>query len=157
MAYGLDTSIAIEIMRTRKGQAARSRLQKALDGGQPIWISSVVVHELITGAMKSHDPTRSLESVDRFLSRLMIAELTADDAISAARVRVELEGRGSPIGSIDMLIAGQALAREWILATSDTHFLRVDGLTVVDWTHSDQPINRLDKMAELIRRQETKE
>ena len=58
---------------------------------------------------------------------------------------------------MDMLIAGQALARGWILATSDTHFLRVDGLTVVDWTRSEQPINRLDKMAELIRRQETEE
>ena len=157
MAYGMDTSIAVEILRAHKGQAARTRLQGVLDNGQPIWVSSVVVHELITGAMKGDDPTRRLEKLDRFLSRLMIAELTADDAISAARVRVELEGRGSRIGAMDMLIAGQALARGWILATSDTHFLRVDGLTVVDWTRSEQPINRLDKMAELIRRQETEE
>ncbi len=157
MAYGLDTSIAVDILRTRKGQAARTRLQDVLDGGQPIWVSSLVVHELITGAMKDHDPTRSLEKLDRLLSRLTIAELTADDAISAARVRAELEGRGSPIGAVDMLIAGQALARDWILATSDTHFLRVDGLTVVDWTRTDQPLDRLDKMAELIRPQETEE
>ena len=157
MAYGLDTSIAVAILRTRKDQAARLRLQGVLDDGQPIWVSSLVVHELITGAMKDQDPPRSLEKLDRFLSRLAIAELTADDAISAARVRVELERRGALIGSIDMLIAGQALARGWVLATSDAHFLRVDGLTAVDWTRTDQPVNRLDKMAELIRRQETEE
>ena len=157
MAYGLDTSIAVEVLRTRKGQAVRLRLQGVLDDGQPIWVSSLVVHELIIGAMKDQDPTRSLERLDRFLTRLTIAELTADDAISAARVRVELEGRGCPIGAVDMLIAGQALARGWVLATSNTHFLRVDGLTVVDWTRTDQATNRLDKTAELIRRQETEE
>ena len=156
MVHGLDTSIAAEILRSKKGQGARGRLQAALDHG-PVWIGSVVVHELITGSMKDRDPSRSLERLDHFLARLVIAELTADDAIGAARVRVELEGRGAPLGSMDMLIAGQALARGWVLATSDLNFLRVDGLDVVDWMHTDRPINRTAKMAELIRRQETDE
>jgi tRNA(fMet)-specific endonuclease VapC len=157
VTLALDSSIAIEIIRAKQGVSARGYLQAALSAGQPVWISSVVVQELMTGALKSIDPTRSLERVDRFLTRLTIAEFTAEDAISSARVRAELEMRGAKIGALDTLIAGQALARDWTLATSDLDFARVDGLTIVDWTRSDQPINRLDKLAELLRRLETEE
>ena len=155
MPYGLDTSIAIEVLRTKTGQAVRKRLQDVLDADGPVWVGSVVVHELITGACKDHQPSRSLERLDRFLSRLIVAELTADDAIRAARVRVELESRGASIGAMATLIAGQALARGWTLATSDTHFLQVDGLSVVNWTQTDQPFDRPDEMAEPIGPQET--
>jgi predicted nucleic acid-binding protein len=71
-------------------------------------------------------------------------------------VRTELENRGTVIGAMDTLIAGHALARGWTLVASDDHFLRVDGLTIVDWTKSDQPVNRLDKISELIRGHGTK-
>jgi tRNA(fMet)-specific endonuclease VapC len=126
--YSLDSSVAIEMLRTRRGQAPRARLQAVLDSGKPIFVSSVVLHELMTGAMKGNEPTRSLEKLDRFLSRLMIVEFTGDDAICAGRVRTELENRGTVIGAMDTLIAGHALARGWTLVASDDHFLRVDGL-----------------------------
>ena len=151
MVLALDSSIAIEVLKSRPNRQVRIYMQEALDAA-PVWVSSIVVHELMTGALKSDRAPYDLERLDEFLLRLNIAEMTADDAISAARVRVDLERRGSQIGPLDTLIAGQALARDWVLVTKDLqHFLRVDGLTIIDWTRSDQPLDRPDTMAQMLR------
>jgi tRNA(fMet)-specific endonuclease VapC len=66
--------------------------------------------------------------------RLPILDFTTEDARAAAEVRTSLEGRGTPIGSFDTLIAGQALARDLTLVTRNRReFERVDGLRVEDW------------------------
>jgi tRNA(fMet)-specific endonuclease VapC len=45
-----------------------------------------------------------------------------------------LASKGAPIGPYDVLIAGQALAREMILVTRNTQeFGRVIGLQIEDW------------------------
>ncbi len=45
-----------------------------------------------------------------------------------------LQSRGTPIGPFDILIAGQALARNLTLVTNNTReFRRVAGLQVEDW------------------------
>ena len=148
----LDSSVAIEVLRARPNRQIRNYMQAALEVAEPLWISSIVVHELMTGALKGDRVTQDLERLDQLLSRLTIAEMTADDAISAARVGVELERRGTKIGPLDTLIAGQALARDWALVTTDLqHFLRVDGLTIIDWTRSDQPLERPDVLAQMLR------
>jgi tRNA(fMet)-specific endonuclease VapC len=86
------------------------------------------------------------------LARLHVAEFTAEDAIGAARVRAELEGAGRGIGALDMLTAGQALARGWTLVTTDLkHMLRVEGLAVIDWTRSDRPMDRTEMLARAMR------
>ena len=145
MTLSIDSSIAIEVLKSRPARQVRGYMQAALEGPSPVWISSIVVHELMTGALRGDRVTQDLKRLDQLLSRLTIAEITADDAISAARVRVDLERRGSKIGALDTLIAGQALARDWTLVTNDLqHFLRVDGLTIIDWTRSDKPLDRPD-------------
>jgi tRNA(fMet)-specific endonuclease VapC len=152
VSLALDANTAINILRGSSTEV-RGRFRLALEAG-PIWMSSVVVHELVTGALKSARPTHHLEQIDRLLERLNVAEFTADDAFSAGRVRAELEGAGRGIGALDALIAGQAIARDWIIVTNDlSHFMRVDGLEIIDWTRSDQPINRPDVVAEMLRRE----
>lgn len=50
-------------------------------------------------------------------------------------IRAALEKAGTPIGSMDMLIAAHAVSLGVTLATNNTReFSRVPGLTVVDWT-----------------------
>lgn len=52
----------------------------------------------------------------------------------AGRVRAALALMGIPIGPLDVLSAGQALARGAILVTRNIReFERVDGLIVEDW------------------------
>ena len=49
-------------------------------------------------------------------------------------LRTRLALIGWPIGPYDVLIAGQALARQLILVTHNTgEFGRIEGLTVEDW------------------------
>jgi tRNA(fMet)-specific endonuclease VapC len=55
-------------------------------------------------------------------------------AQAAARIRAELEQKGSTIGPLDLLIAAMALSRGATLATHNTaEFSRVPGLRVTDW------------------------
>jgi len=54
--------------------------------------------------------------------------------LSASELRARLALIGGPIGPYDVLIAGQALARQLILVTHNTgEFGRIEGLTVEDW------------------------
>lgn len=56
------------------------------------------------------------------------------EARCAAGVRADLEEVGTPIGPIDTLIAGTALAHGAILVTRNVReFERVPGLRVEDW------------------------
>ena len=59
----------------------------------------------------------------------------AADARAAGAIRRDLEARGLPIGPYDVLIAGQARARDLVLVTANTReFERVDGLKFEDWS-----------------------
>lgn len=51
------------------------------------------------------------------------------------RIRADLEKKGTPIGPMDMLIAGHARSEDLILVTNNTRkFDRVEGLIIEDWT-----------------------
>lgn len=52
----------------------------------------------------------------------------------AAGVRARLEGEGTPIGPLDTLIAGVALANQGTLVTRNTReYGRVPGLLLENW------------------------
>jgi tRNA(fMet)-specific endonuclease VapC len=146
----LDAGMAVKLLRG-DGPEVRDRFRAALENGT-VWISSIVVHDLVAGALASRRPVEHLEQVDRLVERLQVAEFNCDDAFAAARLRADLEGQGRGIDALETLVAGQALARDWIVATSNlAAFLRVDGLKVIDWTRSDQPIDRADMLARVMR------
>ena len=63
------------------------------------------------------------------------------DGPGAARVRcgddraARVHPRGTPIGPLDVLMAGQARGRGLILVTANTReFQRIEGLVVEDWS-----------------------
>lgn len=57
-----------------------------------------------------------------------------EEARAAARIRVDLESRGEPIGPHDTLIAATAVAAGGILVTHNTkEFSRVGKLRLEDW------------------------
>jgi len=63
-----------------------------------------------------------------------ILDFDKEDSRHAGEIRALLASRGTPIGPYDLLIAGQAKARELILVTRNTTELRrVSGLRVDDW------------------------
>ena len=97
-----------------------------------IKISTITLHELYFGAWKSQ---RRAENLAR-IALLEFAVLPFDelDALSAGETRAMLAAKGTPIGPLDVLIAGAALARGLILVTHNTdEFQRVPNLKLRDW------------------------
>jgi tRNA(fMet)-specific endonuclease VapC len=66
--------------------------------------------------------------------RFSVLEFDEEDPRQAGQIRAQLASKGAPIGPYDVLIAGQARARELTLVTHNTsEFQRVPGLRVEDW------------------------
>ncbi len=134
MTLTLDTNVFIEIVRN-KSKAVRERFYEALVVETHMVASLVVVHELHVGCGLHHDPAAELARVRFALSQIEIEPFDEADMTAAARLGAALIKRGQAIGPFDLLIAGQALARDWTVVTANTgEFARVDGLNVIDWT-----------------------
>jgi tRNA(fMet)-specific endonuclease VapC len=104
-----------------------------------IMVSAVVVFELAVGVAKSPEATRRREQLARFLATVTVVPFGRQEAEVSASVRADLEQRGLPIGPLDVLIAGTALARGAVLVTRNTReFSRVAGLRVESWYNEEK-------------------
>jgi tRNA(fMet)-specific endonuclease VapC len=130
----LDTNVFIEIVRN-KSKAVRERFYESLAAEMHMVASLVVVHELRVGCELHHDPAAELTRVRFALSQIEIEPFEEADMTAAAKLSATLIKRGQTIGPYDLLIAGQALARDWTVVTANAReFARIDGLNVIDWT-----------------------
>ena len=130
MIHLLDTDSCIGVLRQKPGMVERLSQLPPTD----VAVSMVTVYELFCGVEKALDPTKERQKVERFVS--VIAELPFDRtaAQTAARIRMDLEKQGTPIGPYDLLIAGQALANDFVLVTNNiSEFQRVSGLKLESW------------------------
>jgi tRNA(fMet)-specific endonuclease VapC len=129
MRFLLDTNIVIAVLNDATSRAAK-RLRE--ESPADVAISSIVAHELYYGAFKSARVQHNLDLVDAL--QFPVAAFDREDARQAGAIRALLAGQGKPIGPYDALIAGQALARNLILVTSNLReFERVPGLALEDW------------------------
>ena len=97
-------------------------------------ISSVSLYEIEVGIAKSEQPAKRRRQFDTFLAVVSVLPFDRSAARAAATVRVDLERRGLPIGPLDNLIAGVALAHRATLVTRNTReFSRLPHLAIVDW------------------------
>jgi tRNA(fMet)-specific endonuclease VapC len=129
MRYLLDTNAIIALLNdTASPIAKRVRRHAPRDFG----VSAVVIHELYYGAFKSQRVEQNVARVDAL--QFSVLEFDEEDARQAGQIRAHLASKGTPIGPYDVLIAGQAIARELTLVTHNTsEFHRVPGLNVEDW------------------------
>ena len=128
-----DTNAAIALINGN--ERAKRHVSAAVDAGENLAVSTIVVFELRYGAEHSGRKEHNHARVDRFLAGPVDAlMLDVADAAEAGRLREELASAGAPIGPYDVLIAGQARRRGASLATANRReFDRVPGLTVIDW------------------------
>jgi tRNA(fMet)-specific endonuclease VapC len=97
-------------------------------------LCSVVVAELLFGALRSRDLAKNLADVRAFMARFRSLDFDASAAEEYAKVRADLAAKGTPIGPNDLMIAAIALAKSLTLITHNTiEFSRVVGLTLDDW------------------------
>jgi tRNA(fMet)-specific endonuclease VapC len=132
--YLLDTNACIALINLTS-VAVRRRFENALSGGAQIYVSSVVAFELWYGVGKSVRQALNTRRVEAFLAGpIVLLPLEDEDAKIAGSIRASLEASGTPIGAYDILIAGQALARNLTLVTGNvSEFSRVKGLSWQDW------------------------
>ena len=135
MSYLLDTNAVVALLRN-KPSTVRGRYRQAQAAGDSMSLSSVVLFELWYGVAKSRDTRENSERLRVLLSGdLELLDFDDEDARTAGQVRAALEKAGTPIGTYDLLIAGQALRRGLTLVTANTsEFGRVNGLSWQDWT-----------------------
>lgn len=132
MRFLLDTNAVIVLIGNRSA-ALTERVLQCREGD--IGLPSIVAHELYFGAYKSRKVDYNLETLRLLFHDLGVVDFDAEDARASGEIRAALAAGGAPIGSYDVLIAGQAKARDLTLVTSNTsEFHRVTGLRVEDWT-----------------------
>jgi tRNA(fMet)-specific endonuclease VapC len=130
----LDTNAVIMLV-SRRSEALLERVEAADLGS--LAVSSIVAHELYFGAYRSQKVDFNLETLRLLFTDLPVLELDREDARVAGDIRADLARRGMPIGPYDVLISGQAKARDLPLITNNTaEFSRVSGLRIEDWTAS---------------------
>jgi len=149
VTLSFDSSTLISVLRRDDVRVVEAFT--ALDVGQtPAMVSVVVLHELWSGADLGVNPAGEREKIELVLREFGIAALEAEDVERSARVRAQLRQQGRPIGDLDTLIAGQALARGWTVVTRNVkHFGRVAGLPLVDWSVAPRPLTEAEIAARL--------
>ncbi len=130
LRYMLDTNLCIRVLRDRP-ETLRERFNREADG---LCISTIILTELLYGAAKSVRPERNRLEVERFAARLEVLPFDVEAAGHAAEIRAKLERLGQSIGGYDVLIAGHARSRGFIVVTGNLgEFNRVEGLRCEDW------------------------
>lgn len=131
MSYLLDTDTCIAIIRKRPTRVLQ-RLQKQPPG--TVGLSTITIAELNSGVAKSAKPEQNAEALAQFLLPLEIYSFDYNAAQVYGEVRASLERIGTPIGSMDMLIAAHSLSLDLTVVTHNTrHFANVPGLRLEDW------------------------
>ena len=130
--YLLDTNAIIALLgAATRAKAAISRRVRA-HNPRDILLSSLVMHELFFGAFKSARVAPNVALVDGIA--LEVLAFDKEDARASGEIRALLAKNGRPIGPYDVLIAGQARARDLILVTHNVReFSRVPDLLIEDW------------------------
>jgi len=124
----LDTNALIALLKHDRRLVERLRRHDPADIGVP----AIAAHELFYGALKGAHADDNLIRVDAI--QLEVLAFDREDARMAGEIRALLARAGTPIGPYDVLIAGQALARDLTLVTHNLREFRcVPGLKVEDW------------------------
>ena len=129
----LDTNICIHVINARP-PAVLQRFRQHRMG--EIGVCSVVAAELAYGVAKSGSP-RNRQAMEMFLAPLVILPFDEAAVWVYGDLRAELERKGTPIGSLDTMIAAHALSQQSTLVTNNTReFAKVPGLALENWVQS---------------------
>jgi tRNA(fMet)-specific endonuclease VapC len=99
-------------------------------------VPAIVEYELRYGLLRlpQEAATARLAALTQLLRPLQILPFDSECAAQAARIRVELEAAGTPIGAHDLMMAATALHHQSTLVTRNVpEFSRVAGLQWLNW------------------------
>lgn len=131
MRYMLDTNICIYAIKHRPPQVLE-RLKE--HEPSEICISAITYAELVHGVEKSAAVEKNRLALTLLLSNIEIIDFDSNAADEYGNIRAALEKAGTPIGPLDMMIAGHARSLSYTVVTNNVReFERVSGLRIENW------------------------
>ena len=95
---------------------------------------TIVLGELFAGAYKHPDPTRLVNLIQDLLQEIHVFDFDADCAEQFGRLRGQSLRQGTPVSTVDLMIAAVAIVHDLTLVTHNTRdFQNVPGLRLIDW------------------------
>ncbi len=116
----LETSFLIDMMRGRREAVAL--VQEIDRSGENIGLPSPGLFELWVGAGRSVKSREERDRIDALVAAFDVFTLTDEDAKEAGLLQARLAQAGATMGTIDVLLAGMARARQETLVTGDRDF-----------------------------------
>ena len=131
MRYMLDTNICIYVIK-HKPETVFQKLQNT--NPEDVCISSVTYAELVHGVEKSIAVEKNRLALSMLLANMEILDFDVDAADCYGKIRAGLEKKGTPIGPLDMMIAGHAQSLGYTIVTNNVkEFSRVAALKIENW------------------------
>jgi tRNA(fMet)-specific endonuclease VapC len=131
MKLMLDTNICIYIIKQQPAAVLKRFLEYQIGD---IGISSITLSELRYGVAKSTHQEKNSKALDEFITPLEVVSFDEEAAHAYGEIRATLEKAGTPIGSMDMLIAAHAVSSGIPLVTNNAReFVRITSLNLIDW------------------------
>ncbi len=130
MIWLLDTNVISQAARNPNGAAAQRIAAAEADR---LVTSVVVAAELRFGYLRVGSQ-RIRDATEALVGSFEVLDWGEACTWTYGQLRADLERRGQPIGTMDMLIAAHALTLDAILVTdNDREFGRVPGLKIENW------------------------
>jgi len=131
MRYMLDTNICIYAIK-HKPEKVFQKLQEVEP--EDVRVSSVTYAELVHGVEKSVAVEKNRLALSMLLANIEILDFDVDAADCYGKIRADLEKKGTPIGFLDMMIAGHAQSLGYTVVTNNVkEFSRVPDLKIENW------------------------
>ena len=130
----LDTNICIYTIKQKPIEVLNRFKQEISDG---LCISAITLAELKHGIEKSVKPERNELALAQLLAALTVIPFDDLAAVEYGKIGAYLQKQGTPIGTMDMLIAASALSEGMTLVTNNTReFERIPELSLENWVEN---------------------
>jgi tRNA(fMet)-specific endonuclease VapC len=126
-SIALDTSVVIRYLN------GYPHIVKNVLEFSTIILPVTVVGELIFGGENSGKPLKNKTKYLQFIDSCIVLPMGRKTAEIYAKTRLKLKSKGRPIPENDIWIASQCIENNWLLATCDSDFTYVDGLSIENW------------------------
>ena len=132
MKFMLDTNICIYLIKQKPVKVLKHFKTRSIGD---IGISTISLAELRYGVSKSKYVEKNQQALNEFILPLEVADFDMKAAEEYGIIRAELEKKGKPIGSMNMLIGAHSLSLGATLVTNNVReFKEIKRLKVVDWS-----------------------
>ncbi len=123
----LDTGPVVDLMRDRPA------VQTVLARYEALYISAVVLGELVAGAYGHAQPEVGLARVEHWCSDLQVVRADKETAYVYGELWSGLKRQGKPIPTNDLWIAAAAIQYDLPLVARDEHFRRLPRLRLASY------------------------